>query len=119
MTSAAAATTAHRQNSIALCGNTLSHVTHVSRLCVTPSLQADVDTWVAPKSHGASTSGKKRSQRPGEEPSAGQDTPASGSAEPAEGACHPVMCEVCETQVGVVDPVEGMFILYNIVPSEA
>lgn len=39
--------------------------------------------------------------------------------EEQEGAYHPVACATCGTDVGVVDPQDGVYIFYNVFPSNA
>lgn len=41
---------------------------------------------------------------------------AAGSSEPA---CHQVCCGVCGADVGVMDPQDGLYIFYNVFPSNA
>lgn len=65
---------------------------------------------------GASSSSKGSKKR-----SRGKHKPnqESTEAEIEEGACHPVSCAVCETEVGVLDPLEELYIFYNVFPSNA
>jgi hypothetical protein len=64
--------------------------------------------------------------RPGSERLSGRKRGADGSVAAScadvggsEEQYHPVACGTCGTQVGVLDPGDGLYILYNVFPSTA
>ncbi len=68
---------------------------------------------------GAGLTGRKRGrqQQGGGGGGGGAQPPPQG--EQQQGTFHPLLCEVCETEVGVLDSDEAVYIFTTVVPSEA
>ena len=73
-----------------------------------------VDTSTVVRPAEQQHSGKKRR---GRQRGGGQGAP--GPAEEPGEQYHPVLCDVCDTEMGVQSPDDEIFTFFNVVPSAA